>query len=189
MDRRMTKTFFPHLPACSCDLECRLQCCEWSDGRLGCLCRRYTFHELQEAYRNMKNSAQPDDERIITQLLEIVHAYNDEFSRGTHPEKEPQPGDYGFFVKAVLELQERGKDVLPPSLRAELYREAGMFENCFGFSSHACRSRDEKEIMDEVLFRAAHADRRPFIIEQCGYYSSKPRTVKRFPCPYVKAER
>lgn len=182
----MRKDFFPQKPMSDGSLECRLQCCEWSDGQVGCLCRRYTFHELQEAYRNMKNSAQPDDERIITQLLEIVHAYNDEFSRGTHPEKEPQPGDYGFFVKAVLELQEKGRDVLPASLRAELYREAGMFENCFGFSSHACRSRDEKEIMDEVLFRAAHADRRPFIIEQCEFYRDKARPVKRFPCPQFK---
>ena len=166
-----------------------MQCHEWSDGRLGCSFGHSSFHELKEAYRQLQNSAQPDDKHIVTLLLEIIQAYNDEYNRDSNMKKEPWPGDYGFFVRSVLELQERGKDVLPPSLRAELYREAGMFEQCFAFSSHDCRTCDEKEIMDEVLFRAAHGDCKPFIIEQCEYYSSKPRTVKRFPCPSVKAER
>ena len=182
----MRKTFFPHLAAGDGSLECRMQCYEWSDGRLGCLCGHYNFHELQREYTGVKSDEQCDDKRIITQLLDIVHAYNDEFGRGVHPGKEPQPGDYRFFVEAVLELQERGRELLPTSLRAELYREAGMFENCFVFSSHDCRSRDEKEIMDEVLFRAAHADSSPFIIEQCDYYMDKARQVKRFPCPQFK---
>ena len=186
MDRRMTKTFFPHLPACSCDLECRLQCHEWSDGRLGCLFGHCSFHELKEAYRQLQNSAQPDDKHIVALLLEIIQAYNDEYNRDSNMKKEPGPGDYGFFVRSVLELQERGKDVLPASLRAELYREAGMFEQCFAFSSHDCRTCDEKEIMDEILFRAAHGDCKPFIIEQCEYYSSKPRMAKRCPCPQFK---
>ena len=170
----------------SCSLQCGMQCHEWSDGRLGCSFGHCSFHELKEAYRQLQNSAQPDNKCLVTMLLEIVQAYNDEYNRGINIEKEPQSSDYGFFVQSILALQERGKDLLPASLRAELYREAGMFEQCFVFSSHDCRSTDEKEIMDEVLFRAAHADRRPFIIEQCDYYKDKTRPVKRFPCPQFK---
>ena len=179
----MTKKFFPHFPTADNSLQCRIQCHEWSDGRLVCPFESaYTFHELQDAYLQLQNSAQPNDERFVTLLLEIIHAYNDEYNRNPDVKKEPQPGDYGFFVRSVIELQERGKDVLPLSLKAELYREAGMFEQCFAFSSHDCSSTDEKEIMDEVLFRAAHADSRPFIIEQCDYYRYKTRAVKRFSC-------
>lgn len=182
----MTEEFFPQMPMRSCSLQCGMQCHEWSDGRLGCSFGHCSFHELKEAYRQLQNSAQPDNKCLVTMLLEIVQAYNDEYNRGINIEKEPQSSDYGFFVQSILALQERGKDLLPASLRAELYREAGMFEQCFVFSSHDCRSTDEKEIMDEVLFRAAHADRRPFIIEQCDYYKDKTRPVKRFPCPQFK---
>ena len=182
----MTEEFFPQMPMRSCNLQCGMQCHEWSDGRLGCSFGHCSFHELKEAYRQLQNSAQPDDKHIVTLLLEIIQAYNDEYNRDSNMKKEPWPGDYGFFVRSVLELQEKGRDVLPASLRAELYREAGMFEQCFAFSSHDCRTCDEKEIMDEVLFRAAHGDCKPFIIEQCEFYRNKERMAKRFPCPQFK---
>ena len=120
---------------------------------------------------------------MVTLLLEIVQAYNDEYNRGREAKKSVQFADYEFFVKCILKLQELGKEMLPASLKAELYREAGIFEKCLEFSSADCSSRDEKEIVDEVLFRAAHADSKPFIIEHCEYYSSNPRLVKRFTCP------
>ena len=165
-------------------------CFEWSDGRLAC--QQWVastgevsrFHELQQTYDALCGSAADvDDKRMVTLLLEIVQVYNDEYNRGCKAQKNVPFSDYEFFVRCILELQERGRKMLPTSLKAELYREAGMFEKCLEFSSADCRSRDEKEIVDEVLFRAAHADTKPFIIEQCEYYSSNLRLAKRFPCP------
>jgi hypothetical protein len=165
-------------------------CLEWSDGRLACQQWAAStgevsrFHELQQTYDALCDpAADVDDKQMVTLLLEIVQAYNDEYNRGCKAQKNVLFSDYEFFVRCILELQERGRKMLPASLKAELYREAGMFEKCLEFSSADCRSRDEKEIVDEVLFRAAHADTKPFIIEQCEYYSTNPRTVKRFPCP------
>ena len=177
---------------CSCTPGCTVGCHEWSDGRLACQHQAAStllesrFRKLQQAYNNLCTSATDiDDKQMVTLLLEIVQTYNDEHYRGCEARKSVQFTDYEFFVKCILQLQELGKDVLPASLKAELYREAGMFEKCLEFSSADCRSRDEKEIVDEVLFRAAHADSKPFIIEQCEYYNINPRPVKRFPCPNV----
>ena len=174
---------------CSCTPGCMVGCHEWSDGRLACqhqaasTLQESRFHELQQAYNALCDSATDvDNKQMVTLLLEIVQAYNDEYNRGCEAKKSVQFTDYEFFVKCILQLQELGKEMLPASLKAELYREAGMFEKCLEFSSADCSSRDEKEIVDEVLFRAAHADSKPFIIEQCEYYSSNPRLVKRFTC-------
>ena len=177
---------------CSCTPGCMVGCHEWSDGRLACQHQAAStlsesrLCELQQAYNNLSIYATDiDDKQMVTLLLEIVQTYNDEYNRGREAKKSVQFADYEFFVKCILKLQELGKEMLPASLKAELYREAGMFEKCLEFSSADCSSRDEKEIVDEVLFRAAHADSKPFIIEQCEYYSSNPRLVKRFTCPNV----
>lgn len=146
----------------------------------------YNFRELQQAYDHLCRKEDVDGRSMVGLLLEIVHAFNDEYNGTAGVEKKIALSDYEFFVRCILELQERGRKMLPASLRAELYREAGMFGKCFEFSSSDCRSRDEKEIIDEVLFRAAHGDSKPFIIEQCEYYNTNPRTVKRFPCPNVE---
>jgi hypothetical protein len=145
----------------------------------------YSFRELQQAYDHLCRKENIYGRCMVTLLLEIVHAFNDEYNRSMDVEKNIPLNDYEFFVRCILELQERGRKMLPSSLKAELYREAGMFEKCLEFSSADCRSRDEKEIVDEVLFRAAHADTKPFIIEQCEYYSTNLRLAKRFPCPNV----
>lgn len=188
----MTKKFFPHLQVINCDLQCILRCFEWSDGRLACQQQSAAtgedsrFHELQQAYNALcESTTDVDDRRLVTLLLDIVQAYNDEYNRGDSVKKGVAYSDYEFFVKCILQLQEVGKNMLPASLKAELYREAGMFERCLEFSSSNCLSRDEMEIVDEVLFRAAHADSKPFIIEHCEYYSNSLRPVKRFPCPNV----
>lgn len=180
---------------CCCTPGCMVGCHEWSDGRLACqrqvasALQESRFHELLQAYNALCDSATDvDNKQVVTLLLDIVQAYNDEYNRGNDVKKRVAFEDYEFFVKCILQLQELGKEMLPASLKAELYREAGMFEKCLEFSSSDCRSRDEKEIVDEVLFRAAHADSKPFIIEHCDYCKDSKRFKKRTPCPKVKAE-
>ena len=197
-------------------LQCRMQCVEWSDGKLACESntmsvvqksrntgkfswythcitegndikteyegKRYTFHELQEAYKQLQDSGEKEERLHVRLLLEIIHAYNDKYHRDTDVKGNIPLDDYLFFTDCVLEIERKGKNILPDSLRADLYRQIGMFEKCFEFSASDCRTRDEKEIVDEVLFRAAHGDSKPFIIEQCEYYKNNMRTTKRFPC-------
>ena len=83
----------------------------------------------------------------------------------------------------VFEIQKVGKSLLSPSIRAELYREIGMYAKCFEFESWAGRNMDEREILAEVMFRAAHYESRPFIIEHCDYCRDNTRFKKRTPCP------
>ena len=205
---------------CNGDLRCRINCFEWSDGRLGCPHKRvsvvqrsrktgkfiwytdyiaegiemgqsdnaknYDLHDLQEAFDQLKYIDQLGDKHSLALFLEIIHAYNDEYHRNPLVEKKIPIPDYKLFVECVLEAQKVGKDRLPASMKAELYREAGMFEKCFEFSTTDGRSRDEKEIIGEVLFRAAHGDTKPFIIEQCEYFKRNPRLIKRTPCPMAE---
>ena len=199
------------------DLKCRLNCFEWSDGRLRCPHKRasvvqksrktgkfiwysdyiaegvemkqgdnaksYGLNELQEAFHQFKYANKLDDERSLSLFLEIIHAYNDKYHRNPLVEKKIPVPDYMLFIECILEAQKMGKKRLPASMRVELYREAGMFEKCFNFGSADGLSKDEKEIIDEVLFRAARGDNKPFIIEQCRYYKSHSRFIKRTPCP------
>ena len=199
------------------DIRCRMQCFEWSDGRLPCFghtasivqesrrtgkfiwytdyvtegmemgksnkASHYGFHKLQEAYHQLKPIGGLDDKRCISLLLEIIRAYNDEFRRNGKKAKKATVCDLHFFTQCILEVENKGKNLLPASIRAELYREAGIFEKCFEFDAAASSSEDEREIITEIQFRAAHLDREPFIIEHCEFYRNNIRFAKRFPCP------
>lgn len=197
-------------------LKCRMQCFEWSDGRLGCQCnpisvvqqspadgrfiwytdflneasadksaaRHYTFRELQEAHTQLQERGGFDKDKEITLLMDIIRTYNDEHQRGINDADEISLPDFMFFVECILRVVEIGKGTLPPSLIAELYREACYFEKCLEFNTDAGRSKDEQEIIAEVQFRASHGDRKPFIIEQCECYRNSIRMDKRYPCPY-----
>ncbi len=140
------------------DIRCRMQCFEWSDGRLPCFghtasivqesrrtgkfiwytdyvtegmemgksnkASHYGFHKLQEAYHQLKPIGGLDDKRCISLLLEIIRAYNDEFRRNGKKAKKATVCDLHFFTQCILEVENKGKNLLPASIRAELYREA-----------------------------------------------------------------
>ena len=146
--------------------------------------RHYDFHTLQEAYRQLQEG---DDEEINWQyfrlLLEIIHAYNDMYHRVPDVKRDVPLEDFIFFTERVLEIEKKGKKFMPDSLRAELYRQIGMFDKCFEFNAMTSRNKDELELIDEIKFRAVHHDRRPFIIEQCEYCRRGLRMTKRFSCP------
>ena len=145
--------------------------------------KRYDFHELQEAYRQLQESDIEATRRYFRLLLEIIHAYNDMYHRFPDVQKDIPLEDFVFFTERVLEIERIGKEYMPDSLRAELYRQIGMFDKCFEFDAMAKRDKDEQELIDEIKFRAAHHDSRPFIIEQCEYCRRGLRMTKRFSCP------
>lgn len=164
------------------DLICSMNCLEWSDGRLSCALEKEweDYEKLKEAYR--QNTEEVDNKSHVFSLIKIIQAYNDVFHRYPHLKKEVPAEDYAFFVQCVIEVQKRGRDILPLSYKAELYREAGMFAECLGFAAENIQDRDEKEIIDEILFLAMKGECRPFIIEECEYYQGNIRKKRRFSC-------
>lgn len=139
------------------------------------------FTELMEAYDQMQHAGFADDCNYYCLLTEIVHAYNDAYHRENEGVRIPR-AHYKFFVKAVIELLRVGKNRLSTSFKVELYREIGMFSKCFNYGSDPHYSRDENEIIDEVLFRAAQGDTSLFIIENLKIYEGKTRRQKRIFC-------
>ena len=85
-------------------------------------------------------------------------------------------------VLKAVEVLDKGKNRLPMSIIAELYREVGLFGKCIEINAMESRSRDEMEIIAEVQFRAVHGDRKPFVIENSEYYRHNLRLAKRYPC-------
>ena len=172
------------IPPMDGSLRCRMRCHEWSDGRLACQCNRAQqpgFNELRAAYIGLGDET--DDAQRVQLLLEIIHTFNDEYQRNPVANKEIPVEERAFFTKSIIEVLARGRKMLPASIRAELYREAGMFEYCTGFRPSSSHATDEAEIIAEVQHRALHGDTKPFIIEHCDYYKNNERRVKRFPCP------
>jgi hypothetical protein len=198
------------------DLRCKMQCYEWSDGRLGCPYRTasivqksrktekyiwysdyvtecfemgeknepesYGFYDLQEAYHQLEPIGELNDEHCVQLLMEIIRSYNDLYHRNPERKIEIPVPDYIFFKKCVVEVLDKGKNRLPMSIIAELYREVGLFGKCIEINAMESRSRDEKEIIAEVQFRAVHGDRKPFVIENSEYYQNNLRLTKRYQC-------
>ena len=138
--------------------------------------RRLDFNELYEAFKEFEeNGALAPDKRLML-LWEMVHTYNDMYARDCNA---PQPSRKEFvrFVDVVLEMQKYGRNDVPLSIKAELFREIGMFSRCISLYEGlpVYGDEDEKEIVDEVKFRAMRGDSAPFVIEQMKYYQSHVR--------------
>ena len=83
----------------------------------------------------------------------------------------------------IVEIEKKGKNHMPASILAELYREIGMFGKCFEFDATSADSKDEMELITEIQYRAARGDKRLFIIEHSEYFQENLRLRKRTPCP------
>ena len=164
------------------DQTCCMNCREWSDGRLCCAPGRRMdeYKDLKERYRQQMRTEGLDDSSQVPMLMSIIQAYNDVFNRCPSPYKEIPAEDYTFFLQCVIEVQKKGKDILPTSYKAELYREAGMFAECLGFGAKTIWNKEEKAIIDEILFRAIKGDSKPFIIEGCDCNKEGARRARRF---------
>ena len=121
----------------------------------------YGFHDLQEAYNQFKYIGELEDERCVELLWEIVRAFNDTYRRSKSPQKKIAPVDSRFYIRCILELLEKGGDRISLIEKMELYREAGMFSNCYKIYESKPRWAD-RERVEELLLRAANGDSSPY---------------------------
>ena len=86
------------------------------------------FQEAREAYEQLYESS--NDSRRFTLRMYILYAFNDEYGRAglVHLEDDE---NYLFFKENCKELMKMKQ--MNPTLRAELYREIGEFEECINY--------------------------------------------------------
>ena len=87
-----------------------------------------TFQEAKEAYEQLYESS--NEKRKFTLRLYILYAFNDEHGR-IGLEHSQESDDFKFFKENCLELIKMKKTI--PTLKAELYREIGDFEECISY--------------------------------------------------------
>lgn len=128
--------------------------------------KSYCFHDLQEAYCQFECTGELEDERCVQLLWDIVRAFNDRYRRrhSSAQTRKMSPSDSRFYINCILELLKKGGDAISGMDKIELYREAGMFSKCFEVFNSRFRWAD-REIIDELLFRAAHGDSSPFVLQ------------------------
>lgn len=94
-----------------------------------------SYEEWKEAYEQFHNTPKLNwkDKYIIR--ISVIQAFNDRFNRGPAPliyieQTIPPQEDYTFFVSVIKEFIHglKSTDPLDMILKAELYREAGLFE-------------------------------------------------------------
>lgn len=177
---------------------------EWSDGKvvksdLGTLCvvhfskekgkyvwndescgnvEKLPFCKLIEAKKELQSQGALDLKKELLLLWEMVFTFNDQYRRGVEDTTIPAE-EAKAFIDIVLEMQEFRNSLVPPTIKAELFREAGMFKRCFDFDENRMENDEESEILSEIHLRAARGDSKPFIIEDIDFYENKFRRVKR----------
>lgn len=82
--------------------------------------------EQRESYEAF-SQLEKDNVLDYNHRLRMLCAYNDKFSRPRNPEA-PTDDDYRIFKDNVLHLMDYFQD---PIDKAELYREIGLFDECF----------------------------------------------------------
>lgn len=94
-----------------------------------------SYEEWKEAYAQFRNTHKLNwkDKYIIRS--EMINAFNDRYHRGPSPlyyteSTIPPKEEYAFFVSVIKEFIQglKSTDPLDMILKAELYREAGLFE-------------------------------------------------------------
>lgn len=125
-----------------------------TSGELGEL----SYSQWKEVYEQFKEDSTIDDRDRCGILINMIHAYNNTYYRliyrsGTYiyePPFEPNPPkeEFEFFVNIIekyiaLADWERPNDIL---FKAELYREAGMFEQC----AETLKTVDYKQLDEDI---------------------------------------
>ncbi|MCR4665212.1 MAG: hypothetical protein K5660_07590 [Paludibacteraceae bacterium] len=138
-----------------------------------------SYSQWKAAYEQFKEDTTIDDRDRCIILLNMIHAYNNAYYRlydrsGTfihEPPCEPNPPqeEFEFFVHNIqryiaLADWERPDDIL---FKAELYREAGMFEQCaetLRAIDYGQLNRYTRDIYNGVKKRAANKVKKVFRI-------------------------
>ena len=121
--------------------------------------------ELADAFATMPECS-VDSKLRIEILWNIVHTFNDKYRRIPNS-PEPTLRELNCFINAAMAMQRYNNRVVPPSIKAELFRELRLFRHTVAVYASSPSSKDnmeENEIMDEVLLRALRGDSDLFVI-------------------------
>ena len=116
------------------------------------------FDELREAYVQLYESASEDKKFALR--LNILYSFNDMYGRKGISTIDS--GDaWEFFVDNCRSMLKMEKTI--PTLRAELYREIGEFEQCVQYlDSLESAGKFENEVRNTIRERALSGDRDVF---------------------------
>ena len=87
-----------------------------------------TFEQAREALDQLYESS--NEERRFILRLYVLYAFNDKYIRSGH-QHSCKSEDYNYFVENCKEMLKMPQTI--PTLRAELYREMGEFEQCIEY--------------------------------------------------------
>lgn len=142
--------------------------------------RKLTFNELYDAFRQFEEEKNISDYNRLALLWEAIHSYNDTYWRSCKDEK-PSQKEFIRFVDLVLEMQKYPNNDVPLSIKADLYREIGLFPKVLSLYDkyYYDISGEEKEIFDEVVYLASKGVCSPFVIEDIPHYADGLRRRNR----------
>lgn len=118
------------------------------------------YQEAREALEQLYESSNED--RRFTLRMYVLYAFNDEYGRKDIEYMEDSD-DYKYFVENCREMLKMPQTI--PTLRAELLREIGEFEQCVQYiDSLEPVSEYENKVREEIHKRALNRDRMVFMI-------------------------
>jgi flagellar motor component MotA len=116
------------------------------------------YQEAREALEQLYESANAD-RRFVLRIY-VLYAFNDEYARKGLKYLEDSE-DYRYFVENCREMIKMSQT--NPTLRAELYREIGEFEQCVQYlDSIEPVTGYENEVREQIRKRALDGDRMVF---------------------------
>ena len=118
------------------------------------------FKEAREALEQLYESS--NDKRRFILRLYVLYAFNDKYGReGLHFKNDSE--DYLYFVENCREMIKM--EQTNSTLRAELYREIGEFEQCVKYLDSLEPAKDyENEVRCKIRERALAGDRKVFAL-------------------------
>lgn len=116
------------------------------------------FAALRSAYMQFEEEGSLTDEMCKEIFWEIIRLFHKNFSLVKSYDKEMFNDEYPFFAECVLKLVNRYN--LPPLVKADLCRHAGMFRKCLDYVG-LVQSKDEILMFEEVCKLAAEGYRYP----------------------------
>ena len=116
------------------------------------------FHEAREALEQLYESSNED--RRFTLRMYVLYAFNDMYGRnGLHYPEDSE--DYKYFVENCREMIKMEQTDV--TLRAELYREIGEFDQCLAYiDSLESGNEVENRVREMIRQRALEEDRMVF---------------------------
>lgn len=114
--------------------------------------------EFADAYAQMEEDGTLDSSTRFLLLKNIIHSFNDRYRR-EYDSPEPSLKELNCFINAAMAMQRYDNEMVPISLKAELFREIGLF----GQVQYMCKKFEGAPGLEEVLSHALNGKTRPFV--------------------------